>query len=421
MHVRDHGLDGVEDLVLAACLEDQCYDRQCEGSRAEWTYDLFKGTPAYARFAGPILAALARSTDDDDGDQLRELAGLMACGGDLQAASALRSFVWKQAFSDDSVLGAIQICALDGMPAAVELARRLGTVLQDDPEASVDNLSRLIEDALPYDAVLAELKRVAGSDVAVAAYVVMEEENNPGAGQESGQYDLAAREQQRKDAFMSEYPIDVILAAASGKKRGNYRFLDFGRWACKADLDRVLDRLHIENDTDACERLLWVFRKAPLPRLDERVWELASHSVPEIRYAAVVALSGISHPRVHELARTRLADPEFSSDVFEDVELFKNNFQAGDEVLILAALERQAVDGTQAHALGCSEIEVCTSASSPALAGVAQWVYRTNPCAICRREIVELLLEWRCLPADIALECRFDALKKLRDLAHKIA
>jgi hypothetical protein len=34
MHVLAHGLDGVEDLVLRACLENQAYDRQCEDQRA---------------------------------------------------------------------------------------------------------------------------------------------------------------------------------------------------------------------------------------------------------------------------------------------------------------------------------------------------------------------------------------------------
>jgi hypothetical protein len=36
MHVRHHGLNDVADLVLAACLEDQSYDPQCEGGRAAW-------------------------------------------------------------------------------------------------------------------------------------------------------------------------------------------------------------------------------------------------------------------------------------------------------------------------------------------------------------------------------------------------
>lgn len=414
-------MDDVEDLMLAACLEDQCYDRQCEGSRAGWMYGLFKDTPAYPRMVEPILTALARSTDDNDGDQLRELASLMAGDGDLRAAAALRSFVWAQTFSAKCVLGAVAICALDGIAALIEMARRLGKVVQEDPDAWVDTLDRLIDDTLPLDAVLAELKRVAPGDEAVAAYLAKEEARIASeAAQDWREDDQDTREQRRRDAFMSENPVDAILAAASRKTGGRYKFMEFGRWAGTQDKLRVLGRLRAESDPQTCENLLWVFRRGALPHLDERVWALASHSVPDVRYAAVVALSGISDPRIRELGRERLSDPGFSRDHYEDIELFKHNYQPGDETLILAALQRLSVDGDDRHGLGSTAVDVCTSARSPALAGVAQWVYRTSPCAICRREAVTLLLEWGSLPASIAAECRYDALEDLRTLvAHR--
>ncbi|MDQ1813206.1 hypothetical protein RBA41_07815 [Massilia sp. CCM 9210] len=236
MHVQEHGLDGVEDLVLAACLENQCYDRQCEGSRAAWVFGFYKGTPAYGRFAEAILTAMSQGIDDYDGDQQRELASLMGRDGDLEAAAALRAQVWGQTFSAD------------------------------------------------------------------------------------------------------------------------------------------------------------------------------------VRNAAAVALSHTNDPRVRKLALERLNDPGFSSDYSEELDLFKNNYQAGDETLILAALERQTVDGWEAHNLGSCAIEVCSSANSPALSGVAEWVYRTNPCSICRQRAVEKLQEWNRLPPHIAAECRHDALEDLRKL-----
>ncbi|NHZ87748.1 hypothetical protein F2P45_01680 [Massilia sp. CCM 8733] len=417
MHVREHGMDDVEDLVLAACIEDRCFDRQCEGSRAGWMYSLFKGTPAYHRFVGPILAALANSTDDRDADQLRELASLMGRDGDLEAASALRSFVWAQTFSADSVLGAAALCALDGIPAVVEMARRLGKVVQQDPDAWVDTVDRLTDDALPFDDVFAELKRVAAGDEAVAAYVAREEARIArDAAHDRSPESEAARTKRRGEEFMSQNLCDTILAAAARKSTGRGLFLQFGRWAGEEDLTRILDHLRVEPDPKVAEKLLWIFRRATLPYLDEHVWELASHSAIDVRNAAVRALSNLSDARVRELGRARLGDPGFSSEFSEEIELFKNSFQPGDETLILAALERQPVDGDDAHALASSAIDVCTSVRSPALAGVAQWVYRTNPCSICRRQAVELLLEWDCLPAHIAAECRHDASEDLRAL-----
>ncbi|CUI08837.1 hypothetical protein [Massilia antarctica] len=421
MHVRAHGLDGVDDLVLAACLENQTYDRQCEGSRAAWIYSLFKGTPAYPRFAAAILTAVASSTDDDDGDQQRELASLMGRDGHLEAAAALRACVWGQTFSADRVLGAVPIRNLDGIPPIVEIARRLGKVLRQDPGAWVDSLYSLIDDPFPFDEVFAELKRVAAGDEAVAAYVAKEEaerlasDNRPDWPND----DPAARAKRRGEEFMRDNPLETILAACMNKSGGRGRFLQFGRWASEDDLSRILDRLRVESEPETCKKLLWVFRRRALPCLDERVFALASHGSTGVRNAAAVALSHTSDARIRKLALERLNDPDFSSEYSEELDLFKNNYQSGDETLILAVLERQRVDGDEAHYLGTCAIDVCNSVDSPALAGVAEWVYRTNPCAICRQHAVEKLQEWKRLPPHIAAECRYDALENLRNLVRE--
>ncbi|MDQ1923225.1 hypothetical protein [Massilia pseudoviolaceinigra] len=417
MHVQEYGLDGVEDLVLAACLENQTYDSQCEGSRAAWIYSLFKGTPAYGRFAEAILTAMSQSTDDYDGDQQRELASLMGQDGDLEAAAALRAHVWGQPVSDDRVLGGGPIRDLDGLPAIVEIARRLGKVIQQDPDTWVFPLDYVIDDPFTFDDVFAELKRAAAGDDAVAAYVANEETRIASkTGPDWSKEDPAGDAKRRGEAFLRDNPLDAVLAASVKKTGGRGQFLQFGRWASEDDLNRILDRLRVESEPEACEKLLCVFRRRPLPCLDERVWALASHSSADVRNAAAVALSHTSDPRVRNLALERLGDPGFSSDYSEELDLFKNNYQPGDETLILAALERQTVDGDEAHYLGSSAVDVCSSVDSPALAGVAEWVYRTNPCAICRQRAVEKLQEWNRLPAHIAAECRYDALEELRKL-----
>lgn len=419
MHLRDHGMDDVEDLVLAACLVDQCLDSQCEGSRAPWMYSLFKGTPAYPRFVHAIVAALPNSLRDPDGDHLRALAGLMARDGDAQAADALRSYVWSQDFAGSRIIGAAELAALDGMPAVVEMARRLGTVIEQDPEASVDLLGNLIENSLSFDTVVAELKRVAAGNAAVAAYVANQDEGD--AVYARWEHSHAARQAgawKRHQRFMDRNPVAAILAAASCKSSHHYQFQKFGSLACQNDLERVLERLRIESDPDACEKLLGVFHRAELTHLDDRICALASHSAPGVRAAAEIVMRRLTDPRVRELARRRVGDAAFSSKSAWDLELFDLNYGPGDETLILAALERQSVDGIEAYKLAYSAVQLCRQARAPALAGVALWVYRTCPCTVCRRLAVEMLLEWECLPAHIATECRYDASDQLRALMH---
>lgn len=420
-HLRDHSMDGVEDLVLAACIEDQSHDRQCEDSRADWLYSFFKGTPAYPRFAETILAALAQGNDDGhfdyDGAQVRHLASLMGRDGDLEAADRLRAFVRGQTLSDNGLPGASALCAVDGLSAVVDIARRIGQVLQQDPEAWFHTLESLTDDVLSFDDTFAELKRLAPDDPAIAAYVAREDARiAEEAAPERPAQEQADASKRYGDDFMRENPVESIIEAAAGKSAARGLFNRFGRWAAQEDVDRILDHLREQRDPDICKKLLWVFRSATLPRVDARVWELASHASAEVRNAAVVALSGVTDPRVRELGMARLRDPGFSSEFSDAIALFKYNFEPGDEALILSALERQTVDDDAAHALGSSALDVCASVGSPALGGVAQWIYRTNPCTICRQMAVERMQEWDCLPADIAAECRYDASDEVRAL-----
>ncbi|NHZ96211.1 hypothetical protein [Massilia sp. CCM 8734] len=420
MHLRAHGMDDVEDLVLAACLEEQCIESQCEGSRAPWMYSLFKGTPAYPRFVDAIVAAVPHSLRNTDGDHLRALAGLMARDGDAQAADALRSFVWAQDFSGPDIIGAADLTAIDGMPAVVEMVRRLGTVIQLDADVCVELLGFLIDNSLVFDTVMAQLKGLAVGDEAIAAYVAEQERDY--ARFARSDYAHAARvagKPKRVQRFMRRNPVEVILAAASCKSSDHYQFQEFGRRASKEDLDRVLDHLRVESDPQACENLLHVFSSGTLTCLDDRVWELANHNSPGVRQAAKTAMYCLSDPRLRELARQRVGDPAFSCKSAHELQRFDLNFEPGDETLILGALERQSVDGEDAYNLCYYAVQLCTEARSPALAGVALWVYRTSPCTICRRHAVEMLLEWDCLPAHIATECRYDASDELRALMHK--
>ena len=44
-------------------------------------------------------------------------------------------------------------------------------------------------------------------------------------------------------------------------------------------------------------------------------------------------------------------------------------------------------------------------------------VYESTPCAHCRKIAVQQMIELRCLPPEIAEECRFDANDEIRALA----
>ncbi|WP_028101195.1 hypothetical protein [Pseudoduganella violaceinigra] len=100
----------------------------------------------------------------------------------------------------------------------------------------------------------------------------------------------------------------------------------------------------------------------------------------------------------------------------DEIELFINNYEPGDEQIIASALERIKADEHGMHALGMSVRHVCSENHDRRLAGVAEIIYRTNPCSLCRQHILEWMKELDCIPDWIVGESRCDASEETRTL-----
>ena len=138
MYVRDHGSDDLFEILLDACLVDRAYDQQCEGPRAKWLYSLIAHDN---RICAAVIDAFEEPVDDQDFTQVANLVGLIAVNGNQAAADALR-----RSWAENDLAGKVAIIMLDGLPAAIEVARCLGQRLISDPDEYVDDLEFLIED-----------------------------------------------------------------------------------------------------------------------------------------------------------------------------------------------------------------------------------------------------------------------------------
>lgn len=422
MHVLSHGLEKIESLVLDACLENQAFDVQCEDHRAEWLYRMFKGAPEYGNFRRRIIAELYDMAETSSAEQLCELAALMARDGDDEAGQALRSFVWAQDFQDQesvfAVCGCHAIVSIDGLPALIEIARRYGRILQDDPTTFVEPLDVLIDGTNAYEVAFAELSLQVEGDAAIAAYVERERQERDRllARDLESPEEKSARHERHRAEILEKFPLEQVLAAATEHDVARLKFYRFGRWCSEGDRSIVLQRLAIETDIETCLRLLWVLRHAAPPFIPERLWVLAMHDDVRIRDAALTALAHSDDPAVGEFGRKYLTQATFSAEDAAAIELFSRHYKPGDEQLIMNALSRLHPDDMDAHDVGMSIRVFARDNHAPSTAGILKWLYDTNPCTLCRADAVRLLVEEGCLSPAIALECRFDASSEIRDL-----
>jgi hypothetical protein len=231
-----------------------------------------------------------------------------------------------------------------------------------------------------------------------------------------GEAEKAARKEWRRTQVLGEFPVDKILAAAKERDNARGKFLRFGKWSDEAGLTAVLRQLEVEEDPEVCLRLLWVFCRTTPPFMAERLRSLAMHPDARLRHAAWDAWRHVDDPQVAEFGRQYLRNSIAGAEDAVVIELRSKHPQAGDEALILNTLERLHPSATQAHDIGMSILRYCEERRAPSTVDILHWLYRTNPCTICRCDAVKLMVETNCLPARIALECQFDARGATRDL-----
>jgi hypothetical protein len=412
LHVLNQGLNDVADLVIDACLHDQSYDPQCESSRASWLFRMFANSKEYRHFRDSILDSLKTETDTWNLQQLCELAKEMAAHGDAVAREALHKAVRARASSpsDADWVGANAWIELQGVDGMLELARIYGTRLLLNPDD-------LVPDDLPFlgeseSAFLELLSGHAQGEPALRAYrdyldAISSSPVDP---------DTAKRE--HRERVRQTHTLASILKDA-GNQIGEYpsRYVQFGQNATPSELEQVYAHLLTEKDPAVRLRLLWVFRRAPLPRLEETLFEWAKDPDDALRSAAIAALAQKADLRVHQLARSKARAGKLLSGDDEALDLFLKNYEDDDALLIDRALDGLRPDPEEAHSLGTSVIELTEQKQDPKLTNALRWVYENTPCTNCRYRTVKQLSSLGRLEDQLVDECEFDADVEIRAFA----
>ncbi|MDP5240459.1 hypothetical protein Q9Q94_13025 [Uliginosibacterium sp. 31-16] len=420
LHAQQFGLADVADVVLDACLSNPVFDRQCESSRAPWLFRLFCEAPEYAWLSSKILEALKTPSDDHDIEHLCELAALMGKKGDAAAAAALREKVLGQTFTtDDDQYGCHALILLDGQEVAIEIARRFGALVIESPDLSAPPLNYLTDGTEILLELENRLQSLAATDPTIDAFW-QAQLAFPYRDMEPDTRSKEECRQERRVRFREENPVEKILAdIAAGVGSTPGRYVSFGGFATDAELACVLQKLVTETDEDMCMRLLWIFRRTPLPDLPPKIWGLAASANDRLRAAAIAALAQSCDARVGDFARARLQSPDFSGNESEILDLFVKNYLPGDEHLIMSVMRRLLLDEDSAHDFGSSILKICEENESEHFGEMLEWAYKINPCTICRHRLVSEMRDSGRLDPEIAAESLYDADEDTRELARE--
>jgi hypothetical protein len=416
LHVMHYGLEDVNDLVLEACLHNQVFDNQIDSNRGGWLFEMFQGSPHFIEFRDAIINAIETETNDWNQYQLCRLVMEIASQDDNEALRKLRAFVYENAADPASQmdwLGIEELISLDGTQGIIELARIFGNRLLSDPNDFVSDYFLHQESFPEYSKVLNAYSQ---GDESINRYREYLEKR--GQGYSSKQpVDKETIKRQNYEKARKEYSLQMIMDLAKKKGGKSYIYTRFGKYATEEELEVVYTALLEEPRDSIRKRLLWVFRRAKLPRIDKKLLAWANRKDKNIRSSAIQALAQLTDPRIRQLARRKLESGKLPDPADEVIDLFVNNFETGDEILIESFLDQIRLDPYEIHGVGFSLLELANRQENLILASLILWVYENTPCAYCRYKAAVWLDRVHQLPDAVRFECQYDSDEDTRAFA----
>jgi hypothetical protein len=288
----------------------------------------------------------------------------------------------------------------------------LGARLSNDPDFFEDDyMIREAYDQFGKEVVLSALSKKAETNAYVKHYLDKVVNTNT---QENNATQLPPK-------WQSELTLEKILAqieADAGKgpfRNSRFVYTKFGQNASDKDIEHLFTKFLAETRREQLIRYLRLFRKREVPRLDNRLFELATSTDEELQHAAIAALASTQDSRVREFALYHLEkEPRLACQ--GAVELFIKNYQLGDNKLIETVLDICG-DIDDIHGLGIDLLNLAEAQSYQELANCILWVYEKTPCSHCRKEAVEILIEWGMASESLLSECLWDVYDETCDLA----
>jgi hypothetical protein len=403
LHVREHGTAGLEEIILDGCLHNYSTEPIFEGMRTEWLMEMIDRSPNKAFLQEQIITAAVTSTVYWDTVQLSDFMLGFAEEGNSRARSALYESFDRQSFGD-SWPGGPEIIKLDGIEGMLHIAEVVGARMRDDDTYSEhDSMLHIACERYGEEEVLRALKDRAEKSAEVGTYMERIEQHK-----------------QESDARWSnrvESTLETTLAAIEAETPAKGRLLTFAEKADPEVIEILFEKMLTEQRTPQLLRYLWLFERRAVPRLDQKLFNMATSEDKKIRRAALEVLSIIQHPDVRAFAIQILKD-EDSTILRRAIEVIANDYESDEITLIMAALDKLS-EASEIHDVGFALLKLAKQHQHPELKHALLWMYENTPCSYCRLHTVELLIERNEASHDLLEECRWDSMEETRELAEK--
>jgi hypothetical protein len=400
--IKDYPNIDFTDSIIKVAVKNYAYDRQAEGSRASYVYELIRLNKEKKIIREAVLNRLKTENKDNWSLlQLFDLAKFFAESGDLEAKNCI-----YERFFTNCIVGSIDegkdhILELDGLNGLQFVINKIGKYIEVNPDYFEDNtLISSFQKSNPNLPVNEELERLSKENKYIELYL------NHVRKCESRKFKSVKLNQQ--------FDIDTLTKKIANSER----IINIKRYV---DHLNQSDFIHLanlfKNEKKIAKKLeyLKIFSYIKFPGNINSLLKFARRKESKhhlLRDYALEALSNIKSPRIRKLALRKISN---SKNCLPFIILFNSNYIDGDEK-ILTLIVRRTFREDDIEFLSSALTELYTLNKTKECLFPLLEIYNKSNCGIHRNSIINILIENNVLPQHIYNEIEYDSYNETRQL-----
>lgn len=393
--------------ILAATINNLAYDRQCEGSRAEYLYSLIKRSRQKDELIRVIMKKFSAKKKNDYGmDQLSDLVLYFHHDGVVGAKEVLLKRFEKSFSNGYELYDRGVLIDLEGMAGLLRAAEKIGQLPEEEREDyedrwRVDNLQKENKSVDVY----AELRKAASENPAIKNYLELILSVEPRKNYRRGK--------------IKPYTFADVEEIVNKDRRYIRFWTSHIEGMSKADIEQVARSFLNEKDKKRKHRYLRFFDQTKFPFDYAPLLALASAKNGKKNRRIMHAVDALSHFSGDEIRAFALK--KFSSEKTprDYLKLLVNNYQTGDAKILLEIIQRSD-NFHHMHDLVGSIIDIFEANPDPECKAPLEAMYYGMNCAMHRWSVIDLLIRNGVLSGEILEELAYDTDEDLRKLSRRI-
>lgn len=371
-----------EDIILAACLEDQRHDRQCESNRSEYLMKMVESTNLGERLLQSLFSSLKEDLSERDMNHRLWMIGKFAERSNREAMDFLQALALEMSLQAVDVLasiGHIEWVVQHVLPSlSLEDKWRARTWLDDNPELTGESREPLVIAQKTFD-VHCGVQSAEAKDQKLPTF----EE---------------AIESIQINNLLSPMPRQISSSLTDEQ------------------INEVAELWLKERDPRRGRSYKRLFENLPFPLPVRRIIELVQDGDPPVAFEQIVAQC--EHPLVREFAYGLIsrAEPDYRGYL-----CLRSSFADEDLPWMVESLghfSNQSEDTK--HRLGMDLKEIAKDMTPAESEPFLVWVYEHTPCSMCRGFAAQMMIKAGTLPEFYREEMKNDADSLARELAAKM-